>query len=411
MSEGPPPAVCTYIYRHERPCHKRGERCSHPTVPGSPYCRWHQVLPDKDFRGLDFSNADEEHKHLCEAYLVDARFDDAILSEVLLHDANMHGASLTKSNLQGANLSQANLLEADLWGANLKGAILWGANLQRAQLILTQLQFADLVRADLKGAMFDEAILEYTDFRGADLQLAHFEASEINQLYLAGKFGSAQLMLCTLKNAASLENLVAQIERQGLRAEINPDNQMRSYTLEDYAIQPRDPRDIARDHQVLKIYFKQEGRLDQSSSHYLSEMRKMRQYYWKMASSKHTNEEEKLPLSQRSRWGLRGAKSKMLDTLFGYGEEPSKLIAWSLFSVLLTALALFWITAVVNLGFAIGNLGTYFSIALVSFAVAPPSLVIDLAGLMGFWITSAEAFLGKFFLALFVFILGRKVER
>ena len=85
-------AVCAYIYRHERPCHKRGERCTQPTVPGSPYCRWHQVFPDKDLRSIDFSNADEEQKHLCEAYLIDARLDGAILSEVLLHDANLHGA-------------------------------------------------------------------------------------------------------------------------------------------------------------------------------------------------------------------------------------------------------------------------------------------------------------------------------
>lgn len=411
MSGQVPPAVCTYIYRHERPCHNRGERCSHPTVPGSPYCRWHQVLPDKDLRGIDFSQSEEEQKHLCEAYLVDGRLDDAIMLEVLLHDANLHGASLTKANLQGANLSQANLLEADLWGANLKGAILWGANLRRAQLILTQLQYADFVRADLQGAMFDSAKLEYTDLRGANLVSAHFDSAHIDSVYFAGKFGSAQLMLCTLKNAASLDNLVAHQERRGLRPEVGTGNHLRAYTLEDYNVEPRDAEDLVRDHQVLKIYFKQEGRLDLSSKHYLKEMRSTRQSYWNKASN--TEEEkgvEPLSVGQRIRWRFRGVNNKLLDTLFGYGDEPLKLLGWAFITVFLTALALYMITmqqSVIPLN-PLVTFTSSLSIALVSFAVAPP---IPFDAIPAFWIASVTAFIGKFFLALFVFILARKVER
>jgi hypothetical protein len=407
-----PPAVCTYEYRYDRPCHKRGERCTHPTEPGSPYCRWHQVLPDKDFRGIDFSDAAEEHKHLCEAHLVDARLDEAVLFEVLFHDANLHGVSLTKANLQGANLSQANLLEADFWGANLKGAILWGANLQGAQLILTQLQFADLVRANLENAMFDGATCEYTDFRGADLQLAHFEGANISSCYFAGEFGSARLMLCTLKNAESLEHLVAQKGRFGLRSDLSSGDKLRAYTIDDYVVQHRDHRDIARDHRVLKIYFKQEGRLDRSSKHYLEEMRTMRKYCWKQAAGKmnEKNAAKKPSGSERVRWAFRGVSSKLLDTLFGYGEEPKKLIAWTLITVLLTAVILFWfdLTHGIPMPTLFGGFLTSLATTLVSFAVAPP---IPVWQVPQFWLASVTAFVGKFFLALFVFILGRKVER
>lgn len=411
MSGQVPPAVCTYIYRHERPCHKRGEQCTHPTVPGSPYCQWHQILPDKDFRSTDFSESEDEHKHLCEAYLVDARLDDAVLLEVLLHDANLQGASLTKANLQGANLSQANLHEADLWGANLKGAILWGANLRRAQLILTQLQFADLVRADLQGAMLDSAKLEYTDLRGANLVSAHFDSTNVENVYFSGKFGSAQLMLCTLKNAASLDNLVAHQERLSLQSEVGTGGLLRSYTIEDYNTEKRNARDIARDHRVLKIYFKQEGRLDLSSKHYLNEMRSTRQSYWNRAFNQNREKErEPLPRSERFRWTIRGSMSKLLDTFFGYGEEPSKLIGWTIFTVFLTALTLFWIdlTHGLILSNPIINFVSNLAIALVSFAVAPP---IPFDVIPQFWIASVTAFVGKFFLALFVFILSRKVER
>lgn len=411
MSGQVPPAVCTYIYRHERPCHKRGERCTHPTVPGSPYCRWHQVLPDKDLRGIDFSKSDDEQKHLCEAHLVDAQLDDAVMLEVLLHDANLHGASLTKANLQGANLSQANLPEADLWGANLKGTILWGANLQGAQLILTQLQFADLVRANLENAMFDEATLDYTDFRGADLQLAHFEGAHITNCYFAGESGSARLMLCTLKNAASLNQLVAHSERQGLRSDLGTGDQLRTYTLNDYSVFPRNARDIARDHRVLKIYFKQEGRLDQSSPHYLNEMRGMRNFYWTMAFHQGMEDEKtKSSMTERLQWTLRGVKSKLLDILFGYGEEPSKLIGWTLFTVFLTASILFLMDYFqgIVMPFLLVSYINNLAATLVSFAVAPP---IPFNQIPQFWVASVTAFIGKFFLALFVFILGRKVER
>lgn len=370
------------------------------------------MLPDKDLRGIDFSEADEEHKHLCEAQLVDARLDEAILLEVLLHDANLHGASLTKANLQGANLSQANLFEADLWGANLKGAILWGANLQGAQLILTQLQFADLVRANLENAMFDGAVLEFTDLRGADLQLAHFEGAQIESCYFAGEFGSARLMLCTLKNASSLDELVAKEGRFGLSPDLGAKDRLRTYTVADYIIKPRDPRDIARDHRVLKIYFKQEGRLDQSSKHYLDEMRTMRQYYWNQAAGHHQekNEPEKLSMGKRIRFAIRGTNSKLLDTLFGYGEQPSKLIAWTLSTVFLTAFILFGFDLIQGIPMSnlISGFLTSLATALVSFAVAPPIPVFQVPQ---FWVASVTAFIGKFFLALFVFILGRKVER
>ncbi|MFX0168288.1 MAG: pentapeptide repeat-containing protein [Candidatus Hodarchaeota archaeon] len=411
MSDEAPPAVCTYIFRHERPCHKRGERCTHPAVPSSLFCRWHQVLPDKDLRGIDFSKADEEQKHLCEAYLIDARLDGAILKDVLLHDANLHGASLTQANLQGANLSHATLIEADLWGASLQGATLWGANLRRAQLILTHLQFADLVRAHLQGTMFDSAKLDHTDLRGADLVSAHFDSTHIESVYISGKFGSAQLMLCTLKNAASLDDLVAHQERAGLRSEVAAGDQPRTYTLQDYNITTRDARDVARDHRVLKIYFKQEGRLDLSSKHYLREMRSMRHYYWNRATK--TNEEksvEPLPTGQRIRWAFRGIMSKILDIFFGYGEEPSKLLGWTFITIFLTAGALsFWynIQGSIRLD-PISNFISDFATALVSFAVAPP---IPVNLIPQFWIASVTAFFGKFCLALFVFILGRKVER
>ncbi|MHA2406541.1 MAG: hypothetical protein ACXACH_07300, partial [Candidatus Hermodarchaeia archaeon] len=162
----------------------------------------------------------------------------------------------------------------------------------------------------------------------------------------------------------------------------------------------------------LKIYFKQEGRLDRSSKHYLEEMRTMRKYCWKQAAGKmnEKNAAKKPSGSERVRWAFRGVSSKLLDTLFGYGEEPKKLIAWTLITVLLTAVILFWfdLTHGIPMPTLFGGFLTSLATTLVSFAVAPP---IPVWQVPQFWLASVTAFVGKFFLALFVFILGRKVER
>lgn len=41
----------------------------------------------------------------------------------------------------------------------------------------------------------------------------------------------------------------------------------------------RDSHDVARDHRLLKLYFRHEGQPDRSSWHYLQEMRWMRRHY------------------------------------------------------------------------------------------------------------------------------------
>lgn len=73
-------------------------------------------------------------------------------------------------------------------------------------------------------------------------------------------------------------------------------------------------------------------------------------------------------------------------------------------TILLTAFVLFFFNPTQGvLGF-LTNLAT----AMVSFADAPPIMIEQIPQ---FWFTSVTTFVGIFFLALSVFILGRKVER
>jgi uncharacterized protein YjbI with pentapeptide repeats len=80
---------------------------------------------DRDFRGVDLSNANLVWFELAGADLRDAD----------LNHANLSGANLSETNLSGAtNLAFADLSRTDLQNANLRGTRLEGANLEGAIL-------------------------------------------------------------------------------------------------------------------------------------------------------------------------------------------------------------------------------------------------------------------------------------
>jgi Pentapeptide repeats (8 copies) len=80
---------------------------------------------DRDFRGIDLSNAN----------LVWFELSGADLRDTNLNHANLSGANLSEANLSGStNLAFADLSRTDLQNANLRGTRLEGANLEGAIL-------------------------------------------------------------------------------------------------------------------------------------------------------------------------------------------------------------------------------------------------------------------------------------
>jgi uncharacterized protein YjbI with pentapeptide repeats len=132
---------------------------------------------ERDFCGVDLSDA----------YLWGANLSGANLSE-----AKLCGVNLSEANLSGANLSEANLSEADLWAANLSGVDLRGAdlssadlceanlsgvNLSEANLSLTGLSLADLTNANLSGANLTGANLFEAGLTNANLSGANIDGT------------------------------------------------------------------------------------------------------------------------------------------------------------------------------------------------------------------------------------------
>ncbi|MFX1476130.1 MAG: pentapeptide repeat-containing protein, partial [Promethearchaeota archaeon] len=301
----------------------------------------------------------------------------ANLQKAWLAEANLQGALLEKANLQEARLEEANLQEVRLDGAELQRASFSWVDLRRANLAGARLVCTRLLRVDLREALLDGACLVYTDLCGTRLQGATLDGARIRFVVLTSARGMAQLQLCTLKAAKPpLQRLVAvqAVDRRTKR------------------LAPRSPLDIAQDHRLLKLYFRQEGRQDLSSRHYLAEMRWMRKHY------RQTRQWSKL------------LPSWMYGGLCGYGERPWLVGVWSLLSIVSCCLLL--IAKDLHAGILAPHLWVDYALASTwAFAAAPAPHLLAPSGASGLTIAVTEALIGKFLISLFVFTLGRKVER
>ena len=130
---------------------------------------------ERDFTGVDLSEARLSFKNLSniilrDAYLGYAIMDDTNLSHADLSGANMEGISLGEACLKGANLTGAILIDA-VFGqtyfrdANLSYVDLTGADLSESSFNNANLSHADLTAASefyierFKGAIFHETVM------------------------------------------------------------------------------------------------------------------------------------------------------------------------------------------------------------------------------------------------------------
>jgi len=97
------------------------------------------VLRSVSWRGL----------RLIEAKLDDANLSELDLAEAVITNASMRGATLTAAHLRGASLAGTDLSRANLGRADLAGADLRHSNLREATAVGANLTRANLLRCDL----------------------------------------------------------------------------------------------------------------------------------------------------------------------------------------------------------------------------------------------------------------------
>lgn len=148
-----------------------------------------------DLSGTDFEGADLSGAHIPDSNLSRSKFRGADLSGAELaltnlSEAHLPNANLSDSDLEKADLSAADLKNADLLGANLAESDLSGANLQEANLSNATLVDANLTGANLRNATLRYSSLEnailitvdchWTDFRNARFYQAVLRDVRIN---------------------------------------------------------------------------------------------------------------------------------------------------------------------------------------------------------------------------------------
>lgn len=135
-----------------------------------------------DLSGAYLFGADLSKASLFDADLSEAKFHRADLSETKfftadLSEADLHETDLSKAGLFGADLSEANFKESDLSGASLMQAELSGTDLKDADLSEATLVSANISEANLRGADLSEANCRGVVFSGVDLRDATFNAA------------------------------------------------------------------------------------------------------------------------------------------------------------------------------------------------------------------------------------------
>lgn len=132
----------------ELPC-KHGS-CGKCAISLSDYCWAH--TEDKEGYKRRIEAWARTGRPLDQFYLSGAVLRGANLQRTRLRGVNFQGANLVGAVLRGTDLLRANLREAQMRAADLRGANLRGANLQGADLGGANLQGAFLLAADLKDA-------------------------------------------------------------------------------------------------------------------------------------------------------------------------------------------------------------------------------------------------------------------
>lgn len=295
-----------------------------------------------------------------------------------LTNADLRHATLKNSKLAGANLTGANLSEAQLSKAELIDAVLEETCFVEANLSDTDLTDANARSANLSDSVLEQALLARTDLRGADLVNA--------RLYQ------------TLFPDTRIDDRTDFGERSVYESGVSPSNS-----------------DVASEEAATWVYRRLEGLHDENAM-----ADRARKLHFR---KEEIQREARLRAGNYSRW--------LVDTinrwLTGHGESLRNVISASMVVIVLCGL-MYPFTGGITRG---GTDGTTLQLESASQLFTRSGLNVLIESMYFSVITfttvgygdlfpaslgtkilvGAESLLGALFIALFVFVLGRRVSR
>ncbi|WP_055490528.1 pentapeptide repeat-containing protein [Streptomyces sp. TP-A0356] len=160
-----------------------------------------ELVPDGDYDGLEFRDADLAGQDGGGARFMDCALTGCALDETQLHHARVIDSVLTGIRGVGTDLSEATLRDVELVDARLGGAQLHGAVLERVLVRGGKIDYLNLRKAKLKDVVFEGCVLVEPDFGGARLERVEF----VDCVLKGADLTAATLVDVDLRRAAEVD--------------------------------------------------------------------------------------------------------------------------------------------------------------------------------------------------------------
>ncbi|MFJ8362331.1 pentapeptide repeat-containing protein [Streptomyces sp. NPDC093984] len=160
-----------------------------------------EVLPDGDYDGLEFRDADLAGQDGGGARFMDCALTGCALDGTGLHHARVLDSVLTGIRGVGTDLAEATLRDVELVEARLGGTQLHGAVLERVLVRGGKIDYLNLRKARLKDVVFEGCVLIEPDFGGARLERVEF----VDCVLKGADLTAATLVDVDLRRAAELD--------------------------------------------------------------------------------------------------------------------------------------------------------------------------------------------------------------
>ena len=184
---------------------------------------WHgdfsgSILGDSDFSAsilfdTDFSDCELSQSDFTDSVLQGAKMSESDLSDTRFYNSKLQGIDLSQSNLRKANLRKVNLEKADIIGADLQGVDCTESDLSKVDLTNANLSESDLSEGNLTGTCLNDATLsrvnlDQTEMVESDLSQATARSASFNGANLEdATFVRTELRDANLRNTRLYQTL------------------------------------------------------------------------------------------------------------------------------------------------------------------------------------------------------------
>ncbi|MHC3438950.1 pentapeptide repeat-containing protein [Natrialbaceae archaeon A-gly3] len=404
------------------------------------------TFEDSYFQEVDLSEAIIPNAYFTKIDLNNSNFDKTVLqgstltnisnserSEVSFRQSDLRGVTFLNADFEGGDFESAVFNErsniegdTDITGANFREADLEEVKWENIDLSESDLTRANVQNADFTDATLVQTVFSHANCRGADFSAADIEGAQFDQAYLVGSdFTDAEFHNAVLSDV--------QIDHTTKFDDVS------SYQRDDAPpgkLETRPVRDLKAlwTYRTLQTVFRENGMIDKARKYYIKEKDLRRKQYWEQYRGNPTLLEDqdhflKVSLQRRPRlkrgvFLFRAIRAESSKWVMKFGEGFANLaiasvIIVSIFGFLYPFFGIETSTEKYRFSWpaSIGDLSDqslqpFLDGLLLSVQTFTPgtSSNIEPIGLSQVMVI-IESSLGTIFLALVVFVLGRRTTR